>query len=278
MSGKLSVDKGPGCIARAWERVSGVLFAPAHSEFMCANRNLLTVSFGVVWLVLDAIACAKADTGTMSYLTNQVWVFGMCVRAGIVATAFAEACKEGCCVQVSRVLGSMWLVVGAAQWGIMFTFFLLLAIDSGPMNYFIRNQGYTETQVMLWNHGRHVTPVFLHTLLSWEKQRWVRFMTRTEEEFKPTVLTFWGTIVIPLVIGGSHMAMFDDKTLYHYDESRTTGWCALCFVAASTVMGQYLIHIGNDQHSLPEDRGPTMSTKCSRPAYRVVGEDPPLKF
>jgi len=249
-------------------------------DFPTMPRNMVTVIFSLVWLATDAVVIYQANNDTVLFLTGQVWIFSLVVRFAVVVVAMLEAHGKDTDSTYSRITGPMWLVVGAAQWGVMITFFLLLIIDSGPMHHFIHVKNYSETEIMIWNHARHVTPVFLHALLSWEHQSWVRFTTRTENLARPSRLTVWGLLLIPATIGGVHLAAFNDQNMYHYDESRTTTWCAICFAVSSLVMGMYLVHIGTDRNPPKEGRWLAMPTGASKAAYHVVdaNECPPLRF
>jgi hypothetical protein len=230
-----------------------LLFRPYTAPGWCSDRTGIVYLASFVWLCIDLVVISQADSNTMAYLTNQVWVLGMAVRYGLVAVAFARSCSDKTFQSVERVLASFWLIFGAAQWGVMLTFFTLVLVDDGTLDNLINEEGHSPSTIMVWNHARHVTPVILHTIITWEKRTWLQANThihcvpQTEygpAQHFPTFLTYWGTLFIPILVGGVHTLFFDDRDIYQYRANATRGWCALSFVFVSCIAAKYLMYIG----------------------------------
>ena len=231
---------------------SRIFFAAYTAPGWCSDRTGIVYLSAFVWFGIDLAVVCTADKHTMDYLTNQVWLLGLVIRFGLVVLAILHKCQEKVYEKFARALASFWLIFGAAQWGVMLTFFTLVLIDDGTLDNLINEEGYSPSTVMVWNHARHVTPVILHTIITWEKRSWLQRNTHrkclvqphTVEIHCPTMLTYWGTLIIPLLLGAVHTLFFDDRDIYQYRASATRGWCALSFVFVSCVAAKYLMYIG----------------------------------
>lgn len=238
-----------------WTEFDERVFSELDPNWCTCDSNLSVLVLSVLWLIVDVCVCVKADSHTMNYFTNQVWVYGLAIRFLLVFFELFKSLNVN--ERVVRILAAQWYVLGAAQCGVMFTFWLLIGIDTGTIDDLVNRRNYAFNAVMLWNHARHVFPVIVHAVITVEKRVWLTRMACTRDSFKTTRVTYLSTMLVPLTAGAMHLAFFDDKEIYAYNSENTTTWCAICFTFSSLVSAKFLLHLGN-------------SAGCSDTKYEAV--------
>jgi len=203
-----------------------------------------------VWLATDVLVIVNADLETFNFLTNQLWMFGLVARAFAIVMWSLRMCScrwicqgSDTYVYFEKLACWTWLALGAAQWAVMFTFWLMIGIDYGPIDHFVDVKLYSPRKVMLWNHLRHVSPVLIHTMITWELRAWVHDFTRDSRAHVLGMPCLYVPLLASLM-SSAHLMFFDDQELYHYVHDSTPKWCIGMFIATNIVSGLYLLSIG----------------------------------
>ena len=217
--------------------------------------NVAVLCILLFWFfVLDigVILVDKSDVHATEYLTNQTWM--LCLLAKVLLTI--ELCKHtdrtGSCNVVSLrgwITTTLWLVVGAMQFGVLGAFFLLTYLDSTLLDDMLANQEHTLSEIMIWNHARHVTVCFLHISLTWSLRHY--FSANTLGEFEcvcGTVTTSyrlfcWALLILPSMLGLLHWFIFDDQKLYKYGSASVGSKCQGAFALFAFISALYYVYV-----------------------------------
>lgn len=230
-------------------------FAPETLQKWNHPDNLAVLCILLFWFfVLDigVVVVDKSDVHATEYLTNQTWM--LCLLAKVLLTV--ELCKHtdrtGSCNVVSLrgwITTTLWLVVGAMQFGVLGAFFLLTYLDSTLLDDMLKNQEHTLSEIMIWNHARHVTVCFLHISITWSLRHYLSSNTLGEFECLCNSVTTsyrlfcWALLVVPSALGLLHWFVFDDQKLYKYGSTSVGSKCQGAFALFAFLSAVYYVYV-----------------------------------
>lgn len=200
----------------------------------------------MTWLITDALVLYGefyADTEATSmwhslgenskFLTNQVWMFGvvakLCFLYAVTHSADKVATDEGGNHHRGTVYSLFFLIYGVMLNAVLMTFFLLIYSTKTLLDAALDANKFTLSQILLWNHVRHVTPVVLHII--------VVLIMRCHLRLSLANMSARGVGIIlagvSVVMGLLHSMVFDDRTLYKYGSTAVGQRCQLIFAVTS---------------------------------------------
>jgi hypothetical protein len=106
-------------------------------------------------------------------------------------------------------------------------------------------EGVAISDVLIWNHLRHVTVCFLHLLIYISERRFISRVANECLRLKttdPLDLMFAYVIIIPVVIGVLHSCFFDDSHIYRFQESAVGRHCMIAFGLSVVVASAYYVY------------------------------------
>jgi hypothetical protein len=232
-----------------------------------------------LWGILDfgVIAVDRSDSRAFEYLTNQVWALAVASKAVLIfdLCARCRGHRPGCCghdysqirldaasakepdtelvspvgaqpSQLGWIATLLFLVVGAAQAGVLGGFFTLVWWDQNLLKHLIEEERFSMAQVMSWNHVRHVSVCFLHLALTWSLRHYLANNASldappcTRRVFVVTLCAF------PIAFAAVHFAAFDDQDIYMYSDSRTGFRCGAAFAGCALLAALYFVSVPLD--------------------------------
>lgn len=204
-----------------------------------------------IWLILDImLICVIANDDYpmlfLKYLTNQVWIIGIMPKILIwlmLLTCFF--CPSDLDLPSSEKLFVLtitsFLTFGVLQAGVLTTFFALLCFDSSMFEIMITQQDHKISTVVLWNHIRHVTPVFLHLIVLCALQ------AGSKKIIDPLNIKWLISIGIGffcVTLGLLHVTVSCDSELYMYKHgNESIDWnCRLVFLSTVACTITYFLY------------------------------------
>lgn len=219
------------------------------------DEPMVTIAIIATWLVTDAfvligefyadaedVSVLESLTENAKFLTNQVWAFGIVAKFSFL---FATWCvweqspipqRD---VRRFEVQSLLFLVYGIMLNAVLMTFFLLIYSTKTLLDAALEDEKFTLSQIILWNHVRHVTPVVLHIvvlLLS-------RFQLRGSLGAIAPRVVFFVTSAVSISAGLIHSQLFDDKLLYKYGSTTVGQKCQLIFVITSLLTASGFVFV-----------------------------------
>lgn len=207
------------------------------------------------WFALDVgvICVDKSDSHALEYLTNQVWLTAI-VSKVLVVVEISQNRKREDCNSVS-LLGwfttALFLIVGAAQAGVLGAFFLLTWLDSSLLDGMLKSGEHTIAEVLVWNHARHVTVCFFHLGILWSMRHYLSYNARKEHALSSLCCNAstscyrfcWFVLLTPVFGGLLHSQIFDDQKLYKFGDTDVGSACQLAFGAFSVLATSYFLFV-----------------------------------
>lgn len=231
------------------DQASGILTQLKHPD------NVAVICILLFWFfVLDigVVMVDKSDVHATEYLTNQTWM--LCLLAKVLLSV--ELCKHrdrtGNCDCTSLrgwLTTTLWLVVGAMQFGVLGAFFLLTYLDSTLLDDMLTNQEHTLAEIMIWNHARHVTVCFLHISITWSLRHYLSANSETEYNCLCNSVTTsyrlfcWVLVILPSLLALIHWLIFDDQKLYKYGSTDVGSKCQGAFALFALLSALYYVFV-----------------------------------
>jgi hypothetical protein len=209
-----------------------------------------SIVFLVLWGLLDLCVLIEiiieedTNAAPYEYLTNQVWISVFVVKIFFVVALFRHKTGYEDKAQIRKLwyIVASFLAAGAAQAGIMMTFFVLAYQDCTLLSGMVQ-QGVAISDVMIWNHLRHVTVCFLHLLVYIGERRFITRITYDNSRKDYSVNSLFAYVVLtPLTLGFVHSIFFDDQRIYRYQDKMVGLHCMFAFGLAVIVAGSYYVY------------------------------------
>jgi hypothetical protein len=211
-----------------------------------------TAVFLGLWFFLDSLVIVGMITqedknaSAYEYLTNQVWAFVLFSKLCFVYALYnrEDFSKDKTKIQTMWFMNANFVASGTAQAGIMMTFFVLAYQDCTLLTGIVA-EGVAISDVLIWNHLRHVTVCFLHLLIYISERRFISRVANECLRLKttdPLDLMFAYVIIIPVVIGVLHSCFFDDSHIYRFQESAVGRHCMIAFGLSVVVASAYYVY------------------------------------
>lgn len=217
--------------------------------------NVAVICILLFWFfVLDigVVLVDKSDVHATEYLTNQTWM--LCLFSKVLLSI--ELCKHWdrtgnseCTSLRGWITTTLWLVVGAMQFGVLGAFFLLTYLDSTLLDTMLQNQEHTLAEIMIWNHARHVTVCFLHISITWSLRHYLSSNAEGEHScLCHTVTTTyrlfgWALVLLPSGLALIHWLIFDDQKLYKYGSKDVGSKCQGAFALFAFLSALYYVFV-----------------------------------
>jgi hypothetical protein len=198
-----------------------------------------------IWAMLDiaVVYSFTADEDAISWslwLTNQVWLFMLISKfllvVGRIKVDYFHSSDE--LAIALWFMCASFVAAGCAQAGVMTTFFVLSYQDCTLIAGIVED-GHSISDVLIWNHLRHVTVCFLHLLVYFSERR---FISRVANEcLGPGRLYrfFWTAVSVPIVLGLLHSWTSDDQKVYRYRDSAVGVRCMICYGVTVLIAATY---------------------------------------
>lgn len=231
-----------------------------HAQALLSPNDWVVVTLlGLAWFSLDVavivVNVERDELGMfMAYLTNQVWSFGVFTKA-LLACSLVLNYREKELFALSWLSTAAFILLGILQLGVLFAFFWLLLSDDKILNDMITpatnstqpgqelatSDGVTMGTIVFWNHMRHVSPVILHLAGVLSLRGYIsRTLSAPGALLREKTLSVL-LLVLPIVAGLSHSAIFDDKQLYKYGDEEIGSKCQLAFGLSAVVGTVYFM-------------------------------------
>lgn len=233
--------------------------APASWDTLCArlkHPDNVAVIFilGFWFFVLDigVVMVDKSDVHATEYLTNQTWLLCLLAKVLLVVELCKHTDRTGQCECTSLrgwITTTLWLVVGAMQFGVLGGFFLLTYLDSSLLDNMLESQEHTLAEIMIWNHARHVTVCFLHISVTWSLRHYLSANSETEHQCLCNTVTAsyhlfgWILVLLPSALGLIHWFIFDDQKLYQYGSASVGSKCQGAFALCALLSALYYVFV-----------------------------------
>jgi hypothetical protein len=252
---------------------------------MYTPDNVATIVLLTLWFILDAVVVMidKEDSRATEYLTNQIWALAFIAKVALAFELYQNRnMPDGS--SVSSITGWMtsllFLMTGTAQFGVLGGFFLLTWLDCTLLASMLMNQVHTLSEVMVWNHARHVTVCFLHLSITWSMRRYLSNNARAVNDVQFMCISFQthysvfavSVFVVPVSLGLLHTALFDDKKLYMFIDTSIGYRCQLAYATAALLASLYYILVPLRAVEL-ERREPQGVESVTRPVFRIIGDN-----
>jgi hypothetical protein len=250
-----------------------------YTPDIVATGVLLTMWFFLDFLV---VLMDRSDVHAFEYLTNQIWALTLIAKIALVADMYCTRDTHhqspGQFTSVTGWITSLlFLIAGTAQFGVLGGFFLLTWLDCTLLTSMMLDQLHTLSEVMVWNHIRHVTVCFLHLSITWSMRHYLSNNARSVNDFQliciscKTRYSVFVTcvFVIPVALGLLHYMIFDDKKLYMFIETSIGYRCQLAYAIAVLLASMYYILVPLRAVEL-ERRDPQT---IARAVFRVIGDN-----
>lgn len=217
--------------------------------------NVAVICILTFWFfVLDigVVMVDKSDAHAAEYLTNQTWMLCLLAKVLLTVEFFTHLDRANSSESVTLRgwwTTTLWLIVGAMQFGVLGAFFLLTYLDSTLLDDMLENHEHTLAEIMIWNHARHVTVCFLHIAITWSLRHYLSANTKGEHACLCDTVTAnyrlfcWMLIVLPSALGMIHWLIFDDQKLYKYGSKEIGSKCQGAFALFAFLSALYYIFV-----------------------------------
>lgn len=204
----------------------------------------------IFWVFVDGcvIVIDREDDDMYRYLTNQVWLGAIAAKTLLIFELFRwrkQPSGEGVSL-LGWITSVFFLIIGAAQFGVLAAFFLLVWLDSTLLDNMLESQQHSIAEIIAWNHLRHVTVCFVHLALTWSLRHYLSRNAETEHTIFCDIQLTYGAfccalLIVPIVLGLLHSALFDDQKLYRFGSIDIGSKCQLAFGLFSFVSAVYFL-------------------------------------
>ncbi len=243
------------------------LFETLNSEFhfplvgRCTVHSASVAAVAVLsaaWLSMDLAVIVKSaadsESDLFSFLTNDVWLFGLVIRILMVVRYIVVAhaskqpqsetrCRE--CFDVDTALAISWIVLGSAQVGIFFTFFTLIGIDETILTHYAVDNHVKISTIIIWNSIRHSMPIMCHSTITAVISPWLVTHTRARhdqnKQVGPTLGVVLWTVASAPLYGLIYFMAFHPSRTYQYSDNYTGIVCANVFAATCIAASLLLV-------------------------------------
>ena len=226
-----------------------------------------------LWFTLDVgvVIVDEPDPRAMHFLTNQVWVVSVAVKAALLVDMMKSHLVQPGCKQVNLVgwtVSLFFLVIGAAQAGVLGAFFTLMWLDSHLLDSMLSSGEHTLSEIVIWNHARHVTVCFVHLGVVWSMRHYLSCNSQGAHPLVGGCSTSYKgfcflVVALPILGGLGHSWRFDDMRTYKYREEWVGRHCQLVFGLFSSIAAMYFLCVPMSSATKPSDTGP-------QPCVRVI--------
>lgn len=233
------------------------------------TEDTLTAITIVVWWIVDVIVIYEEYSEASKfiyYLTNEIWILGFVSRCLITFKfvykwSFGIWCKKydnNLPLTFDACNAIVFLSYGVGISGVFGAFFLLSYLDDRLLSTLacqttnLNNstasdwgKEHTIGELIIWNHLRHVTVIFLHLALLWSTRKYltstcVRFIDLNNGHSVSALIMIVVTVLsVPSTIGLVHMIFTDDQALYKYGSTEVGQQCTLAFLIFSLIASIY---------------------------------------
>lgn len=223
-----------------------------HLESLLSRSSKVVVAASlIIWLTLDVMLIYLIATDdhpmlALRYLTNQVWLIGIIPKALLwVMLTLAVVYHDQLETYLWRLLVLLtlvsFLIFGVLQAGVLITFFVLLCFDSSMFQAMVMAQDHNLATVVLWNHIRHVTPVFLHLIVLYAMKD---VTSSVLEPLKIKHVLSFGICICAVVLGVTHLFVSCDSKLYMYEHGNDTidTNCRIVFMTTTLFAISYFVY------------------------------------
>jgi hypothetical protein len=209
----------------------------------------------ILWFGLDVavVLVDKSDVHAAEYLTNQIWMVTTVAKLALVVDVVRvrDMHDQDTVSLCGWATSLLFIVAGTAQAGVLGGFFLLTWLDCTLLTTMMKDNVHTLSEVMVWNHARHVTVCFLHLSITWSL-RWylssnahaihdIRILCSSIQTSYTLFCAF--ALLIPVSIGLVHSYFFDDKLLYMFVDEAINYKCQFAFGTAAMAATIYYVFV-----------------------------------